>query len=328
MDLEKYTDRAKGFVQAAQSVALREGHQQFGPDHLLKVLLDDPEGMAAGLIERAGGRSADALAAVEQVLAKRPKVSGGGAGQIYLAPDLARDHHVLALDQRGHGDSDWAPRYDRAAFSGDIAAVLDAHGWDAATLVALSLGGLNAIAFAASHPERVCGLVEDARRHGAAIHAGGDRLGRKGYFFAPTIVTASVLGLPWLHLGSGAGTKVLALGALRAWSFLMFNMIVCDLRDRAGDAACGIRSLPVVLGDRGTHWLLAVLLVAIEGRALGAGAASSSAHHAAWQMLCVLGPTYLGGILFAVRRPCSERFYEWVVEGMLFLPAVAISFAG
>ena len=90
MDFEKYTDRAKGFVQAAQSLALREGHQQFGPDHLLKVLLDDPEGMAAGLIQRAGGRPGDALAAVEQALAKRPKVSGGGAGQIYLAPELAR----------------------------------------------------------------------------------------------------------------------------------------------------------------------------------------------------------------------------------------------
>ena len=90
MDFEKYTDRAKGFVQAAQSLALREGHQQFGPDHLLKVLLDDPEGMAAGLIQRAGGRPGDALAAVERSLAKRPKVSGGGAGQVYLAPELAR----------------------------------------------------------------------------------------------------------------------------------------------------------------------------------------------------------------------------------------------
>src|SRR5690242_13126010 len=90
MNFEKYTDRAKGFVQAAQSLALREGHQQFGPDHLLKVLLDDPEGMSAGLIQRAGGRPGDALAAIERILAKRPKVSGGGAGQIYLAPELAR----------------------------------------------------------------------------------------------------------------------------------------------------------------------------------------------------------------------------------------------
>jgi ATP-dependent Clp protease ATP-binding subunit ClpB len=90
MDFEKYTDRAKGFVQAAQGIAQREGHQQFGPDHLLKALLDDPEGMSAGLIQRSGGRPADALAGVERALAKRPKVSGGGAGQIYLAPELAR----------------------------------------------------------------------------------------------------------------------------------------------------------------------------------------------------------------------------------------------
>jgi ATP-dependent Clp protease ATP-binding subunit ClpB len=90
MDFEKYTDRAKGFVQAAQGIAQREGHQQFSPDHLLKALLDDPEGMAAGLIQRSGGRPGDALTSVERALAKRPKVSGGGAGQIYLAPELAR----------------------------------------------------------------------------------------------------------------------------------------------------------------------------------------------------------------------------------------------
>ncbi len=90
MNFDRYTDRAKGFVQSAQSLALREGHQQFAPDHLLKVLLDDEEGLAAGLIDRSGGRSRDALAAVERALAKRPKVSGGGAGQLYMAPELAR----------------------------------------------------------------------------------------------------------------------------------------------------------------------------------------------------------------------------------------------
>jgi ATP-dependent Clp protease ATP-binding subunit ClpB len=90
MDFEKFTDRAKGFIQAAQGLALREGHQQFGTDHLLKVLLDDPEGMAAGLLQRAGARPDEALAAIETALAKRPKVSGGGAGQVYLAPELAR----------------------------------------------------------------------------------------------------------------------------------------------------------------------------------------------------------------------------------------------
>src|SRR5712671_4028459 len=90
MNIEKLTDRARGFVQSAQSLALREGHQQFAPDHLLKVLLDDPEGLAAGLIDRSGGQSREALAAVEAALAKRPKVSGGGAGQVYLDPALAR----------------------------------------------------------------------------------------------------------------------------------------------------------------------------------------------------------------------------------------------
>ncbi len=90
MNFDKYTDRAKGFVQAAQNLALREGHQQFSPEHLLKVLLDDDEGLAAGLIDRAGGRSRQALSAVEQSLDKRPKVSGSGAGQLYLTPELAR----------------------------------------------------------------------------------------------------------------------------------------------------------------------------------------------------------------------------------------------
>src|SRR5262249_7556 len=80
----------RGFVQSAQSLALREGHQQFAPEHLLKVLLDDPEGLAAGLIDRSGGRSREALAAVETALAKPPKVSGRGAGQIYLDPAWAR----------------------------------------------------------------------------------------------------------------------------------------------------------------------------------------------------------------------------------------------
>ena len=90
MNFEKYTDRSRGFVQSAQSLAMREGHQQFSPDHLLKVLLDDSEGLAAGLIDRSGGNSRQALRDVEASLNKRAKVSGQGAGQVYLVPDLAR----------------------------------------------------------------------------------------------------------------------------------------------------------------------------------------------------------------------------------------------
>jgi pimeloyl-ACP methyl ester carboxylesterase len=78
-----------------------------------------------------------------------------------VAPELARDHHVLALDQRGHGDTGWAPAggYRREDFVADLIAFLDDRGWRHATLVALSLGGLNAIATAAAHPDRVRGLV-------------------------------------------------------------------------------------------------------------------------------------------------------------------------
>jgi ATP-dependent Clp protease ATP-binding subunit ClpB len=103
MNFEKYTDRSRGFVQSAQSLAQREGHQQFASEHLLKVLLDDPEGLAAGLIDRAGGNSRAALAAVEAALDKRPKISGGGAGQIYLDPALARvfDAAEKAADKAG-----------------------------------------------------------------------------------------------------------------------------------------------------------------------------------------------------------------------------------
>ena len=90
MDFEKYTDRAKGFIQSAQGLALREGHQRFLPEHLLKVLLDDEEGLAANLIQAAGGNAQGACAAVEALLRKQPKVEGSGAGQVYLAPETAR----------------------------------------------------------------------------------------------------------------------------------------------------------------------------------------------------------------------------------------------
>src|SRR5579863_10538746 len=105
MNFEKYTDRSRGFVQSAQSLAQREGHQQFAPEHLLKVLLDDPEGLAAGLIDRSGGNSRAALAAVEAALAKRPKVSGGGAGQVYLDPALARVFETAEKAGEKAGDS-------------------------------------------------------------------------------------------------------------------------------------------------------------------------------------------------------------------------------
>ncbi|UPK34981.1 ATP-dependent chaperone ClpB [Bradyrhizobium sp. 186] len=105
MNIEKYTERSRGFIQSAQSLVMREGHQQFSTLHLLKVLLDDNEGLAAGLIDRAGGNSRAILKATEEALNKVPKVSGGGAGQIYLAPELARTFDAAEKAGEKAGDS-------------------------------------------------------------------------------------------------------------------------------------------------------------------------------------------------------------------------------
>ena len=105
MNFEKFTERARGFVQSAQSLAVREGNQQFTPEHLLKVLLDDEEGLAAGLIDRAGGRSRDALTATELALGKLPKVQGSGAGQLYLAPTTSRIFDAAEKIAQKAGDS-------------------------------------------------------------------------------------------------------------------------------------------------------------------------------------------------------------------------------
>ncbi len=98
MDIEKFTERARGFIQAAQTIAIREFHQQLTPEHLLKALLDDEEGAAAGLIRAAGGDDRPRGPRVEAELAKLPKVQGGGAGQPQITPPLVR-----VLDARPAG---------------------------------------------------------------------------------------------------------------------------------------------------------------------------------------------------------------------------------
>ena len=90
MDFEKLSDRLKGFLQAAQTIAVRDGNPQITPEHLLKALLDDEEGLAAGLIARAGGDPKTALTRTDAALAKLPKVSGSGATQPQMTPGLAR----------------------------------------------------------------------------------------------------------------------------------------------------------------------------------------------------------------------------------------------
>src|ERR1700675_4334726 len=101
MNQEKYTERMRGFLQSAQMLALREGHQRLVPDHLLKVLLDDPEGLAANLISSAGGDSRAGHRAVEATLGKQPK----GEGQIYMAPETARVFDQAEAISEKAGDS-------------------------------------------------------------------------------------------------------------------------------------------------------------------------------------------------------------------------------
>jgi len=83
MDLNKFTERARGFIQAAQTIAMRENHQRLVPEHLLKALMDDDQGLAANLIRRAGGAPERVIEAVDAAVAKQPTISGD-AGQIYM----------------------------------------------------------------------------------------------------------------------------------------------------------------------------------------------------------------------------------------------------
>jgi len=105
MDFEKYTDRARGFLQSAQSLALRSGHQRFTPEHILKVLLEDDQGLAANLIRAAGGDLTLAEQATDQALAAMPKVEGSGAGNLYLAPETAKVFDQAEQIAKKAGDS-------------------------------------------------------------------------------------------------------------------------------------------------------------------------------------------------------------------------------
>ncbi len=104
MNMEKYSERVRGFLQSAQTFALAQSHQQFSPEHLLKVLIDDPDGMAASLIERAGGRVADVKLGVETALNAMPKVEGG-SGQLYMAQPMAKVFATAEQAAKKAGDS-------------------------------------------------------------------------------------------------------------------------------------------------------------------------------------------------------------------------------
>jgi len=105
MEFEKFTDRARGFVQSAQTLALTSSHQRLTPEHLLKVLLDDKEGLAASLIQAAGGNPQAVHTAALAALAKMPKVEGSGAGSLHLDGSLAKVFDAAQKLAEKNGDS-------------------------------------------------------------------------------------------------------------------------------------------------------------------------------------------------------------------------------
>ncbi|MES0864093.1 ATP-dependent chaperone ClpB [Ruegeria sp. SCPT10] len=104
MDLNKFTERARGFVQAAQTIALREGHQRLEPTHILKALMDDDQGLASNLITRAGGAPNRVVEALDAAMGKIPKVSGD-ASQIYMDGQTAKVLDEAAKIANKAGDS-------------------------------------------------------------------------------------------------------------------------------------------------------------------------------------------------------------------------------
>jgi ATP-dependent Clp protease ATP-binding subunit ClpB len=104
MNIDVYSDRAKQAIQSAQSLALARGHQQFAPEHLLKVLLEEKDGLSRALIQSAGGRPDEADKAVDVLLGKLPKVEGG-SGQLYMKPEAARVFAGAELGAKAAGDA-------------------------------------------------------------------------------------------------------------------------------------------------------------------------------------------------------------------------------
>jgi len=131
-------------------------------------------------------------------------------------------------------------------------------------------------------------------------------------FFVPTLIAAAFLGVPLIKAQLQFSPLHLLLGLAWAWCILFFNMLLCDLRDLEGDRAAGTVSLPVYLGKTATQRLLLLVGVAIPVLAF----------LLSWPWQAVASTVYLAGLLIALRTPRSEAFYEWWVEGLLFLPAL------
>lgn len=139
--------------------------------------------------------------------------------------------------------------------------------------------------------------------------------------FAPTLLAAAYLVPPLLQQGLLVSVEHYAAVWTWTWCILLFNMILCDLRDITGDRESGTLSIPVFLGPAATHRALVVLLAVIAGLSCAAIATAPSTTSGPWKWIAAISPVYLTGLLVALRRTRSEAFYEWWVEGILFVPA-------
>ena len=153
MNIEKFTERAKGFLQAAQTVAIRMSHQRVTPDHVLKALLEDEQGMAAGLIRAAGGQPQAALAEVDRALARIPAVSGSGAQQ------TAWDNDTVRLLDQAEGI---------AAKAGDSFVTVER------LLLAFAVAGNAAMKAAGVSAEALNGAIEQLRKGRSADTASAE----------------------------------------------------------------------------------------------------------------------------------------------------------
>ncbi|MDR0533019.1 MAG: UbiA family prenyltransferase [Verrucomicrobiales bacterium] len=141
-------------------------------------------------------------------------------------------------------------------------------------------------------------------------------------FFVPTLVTAAFLIPPLLQQPLRDDPLHHLFLSAWAWCVAFFNMILCDLRDIEGDSRTGIRTLPVTLGRRRTFQILLALLACSIALSIGVLFKSKPSTIVQWACIAAIMPIYLGCLLAAARKPRPESFYEWWVDGILFVPAL------
>jgi 4-hydroxybenzoate polyprenyltransferase len=145
-------------------------------------------------------------------------------------------------------------------------------------------------------------------------------------FFAPTLVLLAVFGLPLVHAPLDFPLLATPLVAAWAWGLLLANMLLCDVRDIAGDRQTGVVSLPSEIGLVRTRRLVWALAAVTGGLAIQLMLFGPKGTRGAWIALGLGGSLYVAGLALAVTWPRSERFYERWVEGLLFLPAFVVGF--